>query len=150
MPSLHDLIQVVRDAAANEPDAMITLTHQDDDGKWVQLLSDKINLSYPFDKQPSDLLVELKFPHADKAVAGFWEANLFADFETSSMSADQITLFLDAYLNAAFGTACLDDFTISFDLAERGTIQADTPGEFRQKILDLQRYFEGRPPRNEN
>lgn len=147
MPSLHDLINAVRDAAENEPDAMISLTHRSDDGKWAQLLPDKINLSYPFDKSPSDLIEELNFPNNYKAVVGFWEAGLFADFDTSSMTVDQLVQFLDAYLDAVFGTAHLDDFTVSFDVAERGTIKADSTSEFLRKIVELKRYFEGRPTR---
>jgi hypothetical protein len=148
MPSLHDLITAVRDAGRNEPDAMITLTHHSDDSKWAQLLPDKINLSYPFGKSPSDLIAELNFPHNEKAVAGFWDAELFADFDTSSMTVDQLVQFLDQYLDAAFGTASLDDFAVSFDVAERGTIKAESKSEFLRKIVQLKRYFEGRPTRN--
>jgi hypothetical protein len=147
MPSLLDLINAVRDAAENEPDAMITLTHRSDEAKWAQLLPDKVNLAYPFDKPPADLIVELKFPNAEQTIVGLWEAGLFADFDTTSMTADQLTQFLDAYLAAAFGTAHLDDYTVSFDVAERGTITADSTPEFLRKIAELKRYFEGRPAR---
>lgn len=148
MPSLHDLINAVRDAAENEPGAMISLTHRSDDGKWAQLLPDKVNLSYPFSQPPSDVIDELNFPNHDKAVVGFWEAGLFADFDTSSMTVDQLVHFLGAYLDAAFGTASLDDFSVAFGVAERGTITADSKSDFLRKIVELKRYFERSPTRH--
>ncbi|QDU25179.1 hypothetical protein ETAA8_02410 [Anatilimnocola aggregata] len=148
MPSLHDLITAVRAAAEGEPDAMITLTHHSDDSKWAQLLPEQINLSYPFCQSPTDLIAERNFPHNEKADAGLWDAGLFADFNTSSMTVDQLVQFLDAYLAAAFGTSSLDDFAVSFDVAERGTITAESKSEFLRKIVELKRYFEGRPNRN--
>ncbi len=126
MPSIHELINAVRDAAENEPDTMITLTLHSDESKWAQLLPDKINLSYPFDKSPLDLFAELKLPNAEKTILGFWEAGLFADFDTCSLTVDQLAQFLQVYLDAAFGTAGLENYAVSFDVAERGTMISDS------------------------
>ena len=102
MPSIHDLIEAVRDARQHEPNTVISLTLRSDSEKWAQLLPEKVNLCYPFDQPPSDLIRALKLPHADLAIAGFWEANLFADFDTSAMTVDQLSCFLHAYLAEAF------------------------------------------------
>lgn len=144
MPSLSDLIAAVRDAEEHQPDAMVTIVLPSDDQKWLQLLPDKINLAYPFDKPPREQLAELQIPNADKAIVGFWEAGLFADFETSSMSIDELSDLLNAYMVAAFRTADLDEFSVTFEVAERGTIEADSEYGFLRKIVELKRYFEGK------
>jgi hypothetical protein len=148
MPSIYDLIVAIRDAGEHEPDAMITLTLHADDEKWAQLLPEKINLCYPFAQAPNDLFTELEIPNADKAIVGFWEARLFADFETSSMTVDQLSGFLNAYLIKAFGTANMEEYNVSFDVAERGRIEADSKQEFLRKIVALKRQFEGKSTRN--
>lgn len=147
MPSIHDLIVSIRDAGEHEPDAMITLTLRSDEEKWAQLLPEKINLCYPFEQTPNDLFTELEFPNADQAIVGFWEAGLFADFETSSMTVDQLSGFLDAYLTKACGTANIEEYNVSFDVAERGKIEADSEQEFLRKIVELKRQFEGKSTR---
>lgn len=148
MSSLHDLIVAVREVANSEPDSMITLTHHSDDSQWLQLLPDKVNVSYPFRQSPADLIDDLNFPHRDRVVEGFWEAELFADFETHAMTTDQLVDFINAYLSEAFGTKCLEDFDVSFEVADRGTLVAESNTEFLQKIVALKRYFEGRPNRH--
>lgn len=143
MPSIAELVAAVRDAAEHEPDAMISLTHRSDEAKWAQLLHDKINLSYPFDAPPAATLADLGLPHADKAQPGIWDANLFADFETESMNNAELSEFLQAYLTTVFGTSDISKYDVSFDLAERGTIAAETTHEFLREIVKLKRRLEG-------
>lgn len=148
MPSIHDLIVAIRDAGEHEPDAMITLTLRSDNEKWAQLLPEKINFCYPFNQEPDQLFAEWEIPNADQAVVGFWDAQLFADFDTSSMTADQLSGFLQAYLHQAFGTAKIEEYDVSFDVAMRGKVEADSKHEFLKKIVSLKRQLEGKPTRD--
>ena len=147
MPSLQDVINAVRDAADQEPDTMVTLTLSADDTKWLQILPDKINLAYPYENPPLEQLTAFGIANIEIAAVGFFEPGLFADFDTSAMSVQQMSEFLTAYLATAFGTVDLDEYSVSFDVAERGTIVANSDHEFLRKIVQLKRYFEGRSPR---
>jgi hypothetical protein len=148
MPPIDELVSVIRDAGAHEPNAMISLTHRSDDAKWAQLLPDKVNLSYPFDSPPAKTLADLRLPHAEKARPGFWTAKLFADFDTNVMNSTELTEFLVAYLTTVFGTADTSDYGVSFDLAERGTIKAETTPEFLREIVKLKQRLEGKSRRS--
>src|SRR5262249_51234719 len=125
---------------------MITLTNCLDDSKWMQLLHDKINISYPFVSNPDKQLTELGLPHATKLRVGFWEPKLFADFSVSTLSKLELAEFLIAYMSTVFGTSEVSHYKTSFDLAERGTIQADNTRDFLREIVKLKRYLAGRTP----
>lgn len=148
MQSINELIDGVRAAAADEPDAMISLTLRSDDTKWAQILADKINLSFPFDTPPATALADLRLPYAEKARVAVWDANLYADFDTTSMSSPELSEFLGAYLVAVFGTCKLCDYDLSSDVAERGRIEAETTHEFLRKIVELKQRLVGKLRRN--
>lgn len=143
MQPIAELISAVKSAGELQPDAMISLTLRSDDTKWAQLLPDKVNLSYPFDTDPAANLANLRLPHAEKARAGFWDANLFADFDTALLTSAELSEFLIAYLTTVFGTSDTSDYDVSFGLAERGTIKAETTREFLREIVKVKRQFEG-------
>ena len=144
MPSLHDLLTAVREAANREPDTMVSLALRSDDAKWCQILPDKINLAYPFDKPPLEAFAEFGTLNSSNIAIGFWEPFIFADFDTASMSIAQVEDFLTSYLVAVFGSADPDEYAVSFEVALRGTIAADSDDEFLRKIVQLKRHFEGR------
>ena len=144
MQTILELVTAVSDAAEHSPDAMITLTHRSDDSKWVQLLHDKINLSYPFAAKPENQFADLALPHAAELRGRFWEPKLFADFEFSKLSHDQLAEFLTAYMSAAFGTSDVADYKVVFAEAERGTIEADNTRDFLREIVKLKRRLDGR------
>jgi hypothetical protein len=144
MQTILELIAAVSDAAEHTPDAMITLTHHSDDSKWMQLLHDKINLSYPFAANPAKQFADLALPHAAEVRVGFWEPKLFADFECSTLSDVQVAEILTAYMSAVFGTSDVSEYKVSFDLAERGKIEADNTRDFLREIVKLKRRLEGR------
>ncbi len=136
MPSIHDLVATIRDVGQYEPDAMITLTLRSDEEKWAQLLPEKVNLYFPFDQEPRGVVRALGLPGADEAVAGLWVAELFAEFETLRMSDDRLSAFLTAYLSTVCGTANIGEYDVTFGVAERGKIEADSAAEFVRKIVD--------------
>lgn len=146
MPSLQDVINAVREAADQEPDTMVTLALSADDKKWLQILPDKINLAYPYENPQREQLNVLGIPNVEIATVGFFEPGLFADFDTSAMSAQQVSAFLTAYLATVFGTDDLNEYSVSFEVAERGTIVGNSDHEFLRKLVQLKRYFEGRSP----
>ena len=144
MLSFSVFISAVREASEHEPDAMISLTLRSDDGKWAQLLRDKINLSYPFQSPPAKTLADLRLPNADKLRPGFWDAGLFADFDTASMNDSELSAFLNEYLAKAFGTSDISNYIVSFDVAERGIIKAETTREFLREIVRLKQQLDGK------
>lgn len=149
MQSITELISAVRDAGDSEPNAMVSLTLRSDDAKWVQLLCDRINVSYPFDTAPAVTVGQLGLPHAEKAHPNFWESNLFADFDTTSMNSAELSAFLISYLTTAFGTADLSEYDLSFDVAERGTIKAGTARELLRAIAEIKCSLGGKSRRKD-
>lgn len=141
--TMIDLLAALQDAAEQAPDAMLTLAHRSDESKWMQILSDKINLSYPFDSPPDAQFGALSLPNAAKLHAGFWQANTFADFETAELNRMELAEFLEAYLSRVFKSEDLSDYQTSFDLAERGRIEAESKQEFLRELVKLKQRFMG-------
>lgn len=137
--SIQEILTEIEVLGHHSPDVMVTLRHRLDESKWVQLLPDKINLSYPYDGEPAEKLAALDLPFSTNLRPEFWMPNLFADFKTAELDTAQLAEFVIAYMSKVFTSTDLSEFEISMDLAERGKIRADTESEFLRELVMLKR-----------
>ena len=134
----EDLLRSLADAAGDDPNAIVTISHKTDDTKWMQLLPDKINVSYPFDDPPADRLAELQLPHRDLLEPGFWDIGLFADFGTEGLTSVELGEFIAAYLRIVFNDENPDVYEVDVGSAVRGSFEFDDAKELLGELLRLE------------
>ena len=90
-------------AAAESGDRkfFITLESRRDERVWAQLRWDSINVSYPHDNEPLQLLgsVGIDLPAGVEP----WKPNLFATFEHGAFPTEPLIAFVEAYFNRVLG-----------------------------------------------
>jgi hypothetical protein len=142
MNPIVDAIRRVREAeAAGDSDATVTIDHQSDDAKWMQILPDRINVGYPFAEPPLERLRAIGISHADKLELVTWEAGLFADLRHRALSDSELASFASSYLTMVFG---LDEnnaeaFNVNGGSAMRGHIEFDDPKQALRQFARIKR-----------
>jgi hypothetical protein len=77
--------------------------------RWIQVTRDSINVSYPWDSDPSALLVELPVPPFAELRVTSWEARKFVTFTFGrKVSARDVAKVVDVLFESVLGCAGVD------------------------------------------